>query len=104
MMVLTMTMALLKFGDDKGCFALENEPEVARVWLPNIINSPGLVMARAFGDFCLKDFGVISVPDISCLTEKDKFGVLATATDEVKLAVEIESSKHQIYLLLSRRM
>ncbi|KAJ6763573.1 ALPHABET ISOFORM E-RELATED [Salix purpurea] len=37
-------------------------------------------MARAFGDFCLKDFGLISVPDISYrhLTEKDEFIVLAT--------------------------
>ncbi|KDP26876.1 hypothetical protein JCGZ_18034 [Jatropha curcas] len=60
-------------------FALQDEPEVARVWLPNN-DSPGLAMARAFGDFCLKDFGLISVPDISCrrLTENDEFIVLAT--------------------------
>ncbi|KAG6647471.1 hypothetical protein I3843_07G079500 [Carya illinoinensis] len=60
-------------------FALQDEPEVARVWLPNN-DSPGLAMARAFGDFCLKDFGLISVPDISYrrITEKDEFIVLAT--------------------------
>ncbi|KAI3776405.1 hypothetical protein L1987_46186 [Smallanthus sonchifolius] len=60
-------------------FALRDEPEVARVWLPNH-DSPGLAMARAFGDFCLKDFGLISVPQVSyrCLTEKDEFVVLAT--------------------------
>ncbi|GAB2287142.1 Probable protein phosphatase 2C 33 [Dionaea muscipula] len=60
-------------------FALQDEPEVARVWLPNS-DSPGLAMARAFGDFCLKDFGLISVPDMSYhhLTEKDEFVVLAT--------------------------
>lgn len=60
-------------------FALRDEPGVARLWLPNH-NSPGLAMARAFGDFCLKDFGLISVPDVSyrCLTEKDEFVVLAT--------------------------
>uniref|UniRef100_A0A5B6Z2H6 protein-serine/threonine phosphatase n=1 Tax=Davidia involucrata TaxID=16924 RepID=A0A5B6Z2H6_DAVIN len=60
-------------------FALQDEPEVARVWLPNN-DSPGLAMARAFGDFCLKDFGLISVPEISYrrLTEKDEFIVLAT--------------------------
>ncbi|XP_059298597.1 probable protein phosphatase 2C 33 isoform X1 [Lycium ferocissimum] len=60
-------------------FALRNEPEVARVWLPSS-NSPGLAMARAFGDFCLKDFGLISVPEISYrpLTENDQFIVLAT--------------------------
>lgn len=60
-------------------FALRDEPGVARLWLPNH-NSPGLAMARAFGDFCLKDFGLISVPDVSYrrLTEKDEFVVLAT--------------------------
>lgn len=60
-------------------FALKDEPEVARVWLPND-NSPGLAMARALGDFCLKNFGLISVPDLSCLclSEKDEFIVLAT--------------------------
>lgn len=37
-------------------------------------------MARAFGDFCLKNFGLISVPDLSCLclSEKDEFIVLAS--------------------------
>lgn len=60
-------------------FALRDEPEVARVWLPNN-DSPGLAMARAFGDFCLKDFGLISVPEVSYrhLTERDEFIVLAT--------------------------
>ncbi|CAJ1838780.1 unnamed protein product [Sphenostylis stenocarpa] len=60
-------------------FSLQNEPEVARVWLPNS-DFPGLAMARAFGDFCLKDFGLIAVPEISFhrLTEKDEFLVLAT--------------------------
>ncbi|RLN08304.1 putative protein phosphatase 2C 14 [Panicum miliaceum] len=60
-------------------FALPEEPEVARVWLPKY-NSPGLAMARAFGDFCLKDHGVISMPDVSYhrITEKDEFIVLAT--------------------------
>ncbi|XP_056845158.1 probable protein phosphatase 2C 33 [Raphanus sativus] len=60
-------------------FALRDEPEVCRVWLPNC-DSPGLAMARAFGDFCLKDFGLISVPEVSFrrLTDKDEFIVLAT--------------------------
>ncbi|KAM1039699.1 hypothetical protein FF1_029029 [Malus domestica] len=60
-------------------FALQDEPEVARVWLPNN-DSPGLAMARAFGDFCLKDFGLISVPDVFYrhLTERDEFIILAT--------------------------
>ncbi|MBA0839326.1 hypothetical protein Goarm_005069, partial [Gossypium armourianum] len=60
-------------------FALHDEPTVARVWLPNN-DAPGLAMARAFRDFCLKDFGLISVPEISyrCLSEEDEFIVLAT--------------------------
>ncbi|GER28263.1 protein phosphatase-2c [Striga asiatica] len=60
-------------------FALKDEPDVARVWLPNI-NSPGLAMARALGDFCLKDFGLISVPEISYrrIMDEDEFIVLAT--------------------------
>ncbi|XP_023005026.1 probable protein phosphatase 2C 33 [Cucurbita maxima] len=60
-------------------FALQSEPQIFRVWLPNS-DCPGLAMARAFGDFCLKDFGLIAVPDVSYyhLTEKDEFVVLAT--------------------------
>lgn len=60
-------------------FALHDEPEVSRVWLPHD-NSPGLAMARAFGDFCLKDYGVIAVPEISYhqLMDHDRFLILAT--------------------------
>ena len=60
-------------------FALEDEPEVYRVWLPDE-DSPGLAMARAFGDFCLKNFGVNVIPEVTHheLTEKDEFIVLAT--------------------------
>ncbi|XP_059317506.1 probable protein phosphatase 2C 33 [Lycium ferocissimum] len=82
-------------------FSLHDEPDVARVWMPNS-DSPGLAMARAFGDFCLKDFGVISVPDISYrrLSEKDEFLVLATdgiwdvlSNDEVVKIVDSASSR-----------
>ncbi|OEL25148.1 putative protein phosphatase 2C 38 [Dichanthelium oligosanthes] len=60
-------------------FSLPDEPDVARVWLPTF-NSPGLAMARSFGDFCLKNYGIISMPDVSYhrITEKDEFVVLAT--------------------------
>ncbi|CAD6231111.1 unnamed protein product [Miscanthus lutarioriparius] len=60
-------------------FSLPDEPDVARVWLPTF-NSPGLAMARSFGDFCLKNYGIISMPDISYhrITDKDEFVVLAT--------------------------
>ncbi|XP_074322633.1 putative protein phosphatase 2C 33 isoform X2 [Apium graveolens] len=60
-------------------FARPDELEVLRVWLPNN-DFPGLAMSRALGDFCLKTFGLISVPEIFYrrLTEKDEFVVLAT--------------------------
>lgn len=69
-------------------FAREKESSVHRVWLPDQ-DTPGLAMARAFGDFCLKDFGLISVPEIYYrkLTAKDEFVVLAT--DGVSVAVFI---------------
>ncbi|KAK4377460.1 hypothetical protein RND71_003756 [Anisodus tanguticus] len=59
--------------------AMEEEPNIYRVWMPDQ-DCPGLAMARAFGDFCLKDFGLISVPEVYYrkLTEKDEFIVLAT--------------------------
>lgn len=43
-------------------------------------DAPGLAMARAFGDFCLKEYGVISVPEFShrLLTDRDQFIVLAS--------------------------
>lgn len=58
---------------------MQDEPEVCRVWLP-FDDAPGLAMARAFGDFCLKEYGVISMPEFShrLLTEKDQFIVLAS--------------------------
>lgn len=60
-------------------FPFKGEPHVARLWHPNHAG-PGLAMARAFGDFCLKDCGLISVPEIYYrrITERDEFIVLAT--------------------------
>ncbi|KAH1068570.1 hypothetical protein GYH30_006228 [Glycine max] len=53
---------------------------------------PGLAMARAFGNFCLKDYGVASVPDVSYrnLTNEDKFVVLASDGElEFHLAIRV---------------
>ncbi|KAK7329490.1 hypothetical protein VNO77_23660 [Canavalia gladiata] len=60
-------------------FCLEDEPGVYRIWMPNG-NAPGLAISRAFGDYCLKDFGLISVPDVTQkkLTTRDQFVILAT--------------------------
>lgn len=60
-------------------FCLHDEPGVHRVWLPNT-ESPGLAMSRAFGDYCVKDFGLISVPEVTQrrITSNDQFVVMAT--------------------------
>lgn len=58
---------------------MKEEPNVHRVWMPDQ-DCPGLAMARAFGDFCLKDYGLISTPEITHrrLTDDDEFLVLAS--------------------------
>ncbi|MED6186328.1 hypothetical protein PIB30_065622 [Stylosanthes scabra] len=64
-----------------GCvFALKEEPQIQRVWIPNCENSPGLAMSRSFGDFLLKEHGVIAIPDVTYypLTSSDQFIVLAS--------------------------
>lgn len=60
-------------------FCLHDEPGVHRLWLPDE-ESPGLAMSRAFGDYCVKDFGLISVPEVTHrnITSRDQFVVLAT--------------------------
>ncbi|XP_009794190.1 putative protein phosphatase 2C 72 [Nicotiana tabacum] len=59
--------------------ALEKEAHIQRVWLPHE-DAPGLAMSRAFGDFMLKNYGIISRPDVSYhhLSSNDQFLVLAT--------------------------
>lgn len=61
-------------------YASKEEPEIQRVWMPNNEHSPGLAMSRSFGDFLLKDYGVIAIPDISHhpLASSDQFIVLAS--------------------------
>ncbi|KAK1697202.1 hypothetical protein QYE76_013899 [Lolium multiflorum] len=60
-------------------FALGDEPGVHRVWLPDQ-EAPGLAMSRAFGDYCVKDYGVISTPEVTQrrITTRDQFVILAT--------------------------
>ncbi|GJP43524.1 hypothetical protein CLOM_g2974 [Closterium sp. NIES-68] len=59
--------------------ASEHEPGTPRIWLPRE-RSPGLVPSRAFGDFVVKDYGVIAEPDILIrhLTSEDEFIILAS--------------------------
>lgn len=60
-------------------FCLEDEPGHHRVWLPDE-ELPGLAMSRAFGDYCIKDFGLISVPEVTQrnISREDHFIILAT--------------------------
>ncbi|KAJ1692081.1 hypothetical protein LUZ63_008779 [Rhynchospora breviuscula] len=60
-------------------YCLDEEPGVHRLWLPGD-ESPGLAMSRAFGDFCMKGHGLISVPDVTqrIITSQDRFVILAT--------------------------
>jgi serine/threonine protein phosphatase PrpC len=47
---------------------------------PNGETPGGLALLSALGDFCLKDFGLISVPDVTQreISNRDKFVILAT--------------------------
>ncbi|XP_039050697.1 probable protein phosphatase 2C 65 [Hibiscus syriacus] len=60
-------------------FAMDEEPHVLRVWAPGQ-DCAGLAMTRAFGDFCLKYYGLSSIPEVSYrrLTSRDEFVVLAS--------------------------
>ncbi|KAF3795713.1 putative protein phosphatase 2C 73 [Nymphaea thermarum] len=81
-------------------FCLPDEPGIYRIWSPTH-EAPGLSTSRAFGDYCLKEYGITSAPEVTQwrITERDKFIVLAT--DGVwdvlsnQEAVEIVSSAEQ---------
>lgn len=72
-----------------------------RVWLPDE-ESPGLAMSRAFGDYCVKDFGLISVPEVTQrhITSRDQFVVLAT--DGVCMTLVPINWKFLISLLMTK--
>ncbi|XP_076951220.1 putative protein phosphatase 2C 34 [Bidens hawaiensis] len=60
----------------------EDEPGVSRIRAPidEAPDGPGLALSRAFGDFFVKDFGLISEPDViqTTVTARDRFVILAT--------------------------
>ncbi|XP_057524185.1 probable protein phosphatase 2C 12 [Amaranthus tricolor] len=60
-------------------FALRDEPGAPRAWLPRVY-SPGMAMSRCFGDFVMKNYGIISDPVITHhhITSHDQFILLAT--------------------------
>ncbi|KAE8700396.1 Detected protein of unknown function [Hibiscus syriacus] len=73
------TTAVVVVRQGPWLLALKEEPHIQRVWLPHE-DSPGLAMSQAFGDFLLKNHGIIAVPDVfhHHLTPNDQFIVLAT--------------------------
>ncbi|KAG5412022.1 hypothetical protein IGI04_008341 [Brassica rapa subsp. trilocularis] len=66
-----------------GCngrvFCMKDEPGVHRVWQPDT-EAPGLAMSRAFGDYCIKEYGLVSVPEVTQrhISVKDHFIILAS--------------------------
>ncbi|CAO2821574.1 unnamed protein product [Amaranthus hypochondriacus] len=60
-------------------FCSQDEPGVYRLWQPNKA-TPGLALSRALGDHCMKDFGLISEPEVTQrhITNRDQFAILAT--------------------------
>ncbi|KAL3812963.1 hypothetical protein ACJIZ3_014231 [Penstemon smallii] len=60
-------------------YSCPDEPGVHRVWKPKL-DGPGLALSRAFGDYFIKDFGLISEPQVTQRTicNRDQFVILAT--------------------------
>ena len=77
---------------------MHDEPGVHRIWLPDE-ESPGLAMSRAFGDYCIKDYGLISVPEVTQrhITSRDQFVVLAT--DGVRMCAKALLKSYQMIML-----
>jgi serine/threonine protein phosphatase PrpC len=109
-MVVSVRIFLQKISEEaqrimesKGrVFCMEDEPGVYRVWMPNG-KTPGLAISRAFGDYWVKDFGLISVPDVTQrkLTTLDQFVILAT--DGVCILFPFKISKRIISNTTCRR-
>ncbi|KAK9218334.1 hypothetical protein WN943_006971 [Citrus x changshan-huyou] len=60
-------------------FCLNDEPGVYRVWMPNG-ETPRLAISRALGDYCVKEYGLISVLHVTQrnITTRDQFVILAS--------------------------
>lgn len=72
-----------RINQSKGkVFSSHDEPGVYRIWMPKgeTPRGPGLALSRAFGDYFIKDFGLISEPDVTqrTITSEDQFIILAT--------------------------
>ncbi|KAM1949585.1 hypothetical protein ACFX15_009624 [Malus domestica] len=91
--------------------SVEGEPQVFRLWMPDE-DCPGLAMARAFGDFCVKDYGLTSSPEVFYrkISSDDEFVVLATDgiwdaltnSDVVKIVASARKRSMAAELLVKR--
>jgi len=81
-------------------FAAKEDPDVKRIWMAEG-DCPGLAMSRAFGDFCLKEYGLSSVPDVSYrkLTKQDEFVVLASDGVSIQILLNVFVS-YKVFLKL----
>ncbi|KAF7103815.1 hypothetical protein CFC21_104758 [Triticum aestivum] len=73
---------------------LNDNPGVHRVWVPHR-EAPGLAMSRAFGDYCVKDYGVILVPEVTWrrITAQDQFVILATDGSDLMVVANVSDSR-----------
>lgn len=77
------------------------------MWLPNE-ESPGLAMSRAFGDYCIKEFGLISVPEVThrSITSRDQFIILATDGVRIRASLALQPNEltchSSVFMMLKR--
>ncbi|KAI3859610.1 hypothetical protein MKX03_007629 [Papaver bracteatum] len=86
---------------NRRVFCLDDEPGVHRVWRSDV-ESLGLAMSRAFGDYCVKDYDVTSLPEVTQrrITTDDQFVVLAT--DGVWDVISNEEAVRIVFSTLDR--
>ncbi|KAL8171807.1 hypothetical protein V2J09_023611, partial [Rumex salicifolius] len=80
-------------------FSLCDEPGVHRMWLPKE-HSPGLAMSRSLGDYCVKEYGLISEPDVTLRSISNKDQFLIVATDGVW---DVVSNQEAVQIVASTR-
>lgn len=61
-------------------YATEDEPSIPRAWLPRDYDTFGITVSRCFGDFVMKEYGIISTPVITHhrITSDDLFILVAS--------------------------
>ncbi|KAF5786700.1 putative protein-serine/threonine phosphatase [Helianthus annuus] len=78
----------------RGVCEQDDEPGMSRIRasIDETPEGPGLVISRAFSDFFVKDFGLISEPDVIQRTLTTRNRLVILATDGVWYAVSNEKA------------